>query len=64
MNVEPYQIVTGILFGIQTVGQLIRVAGQIPIQIGSLGIPVSLSAFGLVLTLLLSIWAFRLAVKQ
>ena len=64
MNVKPYLIVTGILFGIQTVGQLIRVAGQIPIQIGPLSIPVSLSAFGLVLTLLLSIWAFRLAVKQ
>ena len=64
MNVKPYLIVTGILFGFQTVGQFIRVAGEIPIQVGSLSIPVSLSAAGLVLTLLLSIWAFRLAAKQ
>ena len=64
MNVKPYLIVTGILFGFQTIGQLIRVAGQIPIQVGSLSVPVSLSAVGLVLTLLLSIWAFRLVAKQ
>jgi hypothetical protein len=64
MNVKPYLIVTGILFGLQTVGQFIRVVGQIPIQIVSLNIPVSLSAVGFVITLLLCIWAFRLSVKQ
>ncbi len=64
MNVKPYLIVTGILFGFQTVGQLIRVASQIPIQVGSLTIPVSLSAAGCVVTLLLCIWAFRLVVRK
>ena len=64
MNVKPYLLVTGILFGLQTVGQLIRVAGQIPIQVGSFNIPASLSVAGLGVTLLLCIWAFRLAAKQ
>ena len=64
MNVKPYLIVTGVLFGFQTVGQFIRVVNQIPIQVGSLNIPVSLSAVGFVVTLLLCIWAFRLVVRQ
>ena len=64
MKVKCYLIAAGLLFGFQTVGQLIRVMAQIPIQIGPLNIPVSLSAIGLVVTLLLCLWAFLLMAKQ
>ena len=64
MNVKPYLIVTGILFGLQTIGQLCRVIFQVPIQVGTINIPVWPSAIGLIVTLLLCTWAFRLAIKR
>ena len=61
MNVKIYLIVTGVLFGLQTLGQLSRLIFQVPIQVGTLNVPVWPSALGLIVTLVLCIWAFRLA---
>ena len=64
MDTKTYLVLTGTLFGLQTFGQLFRVIYQVPIQVGPVNIPVWPSAFGLVVTLLLCVWAFRLARRQ
>jgi hypothetical protein len=63
MNEKNYLIVSGVIFGLQTVGQLIRLIFQIPAQVGTLNIPVWPSALGLLVTVSLCVWAFRLASK-
>jgi hypothetical protein len=63
MDIKVYLIITGILFGLQTIGQLFRLTYQVPIQIGEISIPVWISALGFIVTLFLCIWAFRLARK-
>ena len=63
MNDKTYLIVSGVLFGLSTIGQLIRLIFQIPVQVGTLNIPVWPSALGLIVALSLCIWAFRLASK-
>jgi hypothetical protein len=63
MNDKIYLIVSGVIFGLSTIGQLIRLIFQIPVQVGTLNIPVWPSALGLIVALSLCIWAFRLASK-
>ena len=63
MNDKTYLIVSGVIFGLSTIGQLIRLIFQIPVQVGTLNIPVWPSALGLIVTLSMCIWAFRLASK-
>lgn len=63
MNDKTYLIVSGVIFGLSTIGQLIRLIFQIPVQVGTLNIPVWPSALGLIVALSLCIWAFRLASK-
>ena len=63
MNDKTYLIVSGFIFGLSTIGQLIRLIFQIPVQVGTLNIPVWPSALGLIVALSLCIWAFRLASK-
>jgi hypothetical protein len=61
MPVRTFLIVAGTLFALQTIGQLIRVVFLVPIEVGALTIPVWPSIVGLLVTLVLCIWAFRLA---
>ena len=63
MNDKTYLIVSGIIFSLSTIGQLIRLIFQVPVQVGTLNIPVWPSALGLIVALSLCIWAFRLASK-
>jgi hypothetical protein len=63
MNDKTYLIVTGVIFGLSTIGELIRLIFQVPVQVGTLIIPMWPSALGLMVTLSLCIWAFRLANK-
>jgi len=63
MNDKTYLIVSGVIFGLITIGHLIRLIFQIPVQVGALNIPVWPSALGLIVALSLCIWAFRLASK-
>lgn len=60
MNDKPYLIVTGALFGLITLGQLMRLTYQIPVQIGAWNIPLWPSLIAVVLALALCVWAFRL----
>ncbi len=63
MNDKTYLIVSGVIFGLSTIGQLIRLIFQVPVQVATLNIPVWPSALGLIVALSMCIWAFRLASK-
>ncbi len=55
-----YYLVTGIIFFIITILQLMRIINQWPAQIGNFVIPIWASGITVVITLLLGIWAFKL----
>lgn len=60
MNYKNYLIVSGIIFGLITLGQLVRLTFQIPVQVGPMNIPIWPSFIAVSLALALCIWAFRL----
>jgi len=60
MNYKNYLIVSGIIFGLVTAGQLARLTFQIPVQVGQVNIPIWPSFIGLVVALTLCVWAFKL----
>jgi hypothetical protein len=64
MNNKTYLITSGVLFGLITIGQLIRLIFQVPVQLGSLHLPMWASVLAIIVALSLCIWAFRLAGKQ
>jgi len=59
MKDRSYQLVSGIIFGIITIGQLTRLIGQIPVQIGTFDVPLWPSAIAFMIALTMCIWAFR-----
>ncbi len=61
MKDKPYLIVSGVLFGLITIGQITRLTYQIPVQIGTWNVPLWPSLIAVVLAFGLFIWAFRLA---
>ncbi len=63
MTDKTYLIVSGIFFGLITIGQLIRLIFQVPVQIGSLNLPMWPSVLAIILALTLCILAFRLVRK-
>ena len=63
MNNKPYLIVSGIIFGLSTIGQSMRLIFQIPVQIGAINMPVWSSVIGLIVVSPMCIWAIRLASK-
>jgi len=60
-NITSYLVISGFIFGIVAVAQLLRVIYQLALQIGSINIPMSLSVIAAAIALVLSIWAFWLA---
>ena len=60
MKDKAYLIVSGVLFGLITLGQLTRLTYQIPVQVGEWSVPFWPSIIGVVLAFALCIWAFRL----
>ena len=60
MKDKTYLIISGIVFGLWTIGLLARLLYQIPVQVGTLNVPIWPSFIGTVLALLLCIWAFWL----
>jgi hypothetical protein len=60
MKDKAYLIVTGALFGLITLGQLMRLTYQIPVQIGEFNVPLWPSVIAVVLAFTLCAWAFRL----
>lgn len=63
MNNKTYQIVSGIIFAIMSIGQLTRLIFQFPVQIGTFNVPVWPSAIAFIVALVMCIWAFRSANK-
>ena len=57
-------IVSGVLFGLITLGQLTRLTYQIPVQVGEWNVPLWPSVIGVVLAFALCVWAFRLVRGQ
>ena len=53
-----YVVVSGSVFGLIALAQLLRAINQVPIQAGSVGIPVWISWAAAVLFAGLSVWAF------
>jgi hypothetical protein len=53
-----YVLVSGVVFGVIALAQLIRAANQVPVQVGSVAIPVWVSWLAVVVTGSLCAWAF------
>ncbi|MFC2100640.1 hypothetical protein ACFLRZ_02300 [Bacteroidota bacterium] len=63
MNKKAYIIITGVLFGLVTIGQLIRLAFQVPVQVCTINLPMWPSVLAILFALLFCIWAFLIARK-
>ena len=59
MNRRSYRTVSGLVFGLIAVLQLIRAVTQTPVQIGTTAIPVGASWVAVVVAGALVVWAFR-----
>jgi hypothetical protein len=64
MGVRAYLLVSGCLFGLIAVLQLIRAVRQVPVTLGSTSVPVALSWVAVIVAGSLSVWALRLASRQ
>ena len=54
-----YAAISALIFALVALGHLLRIVNQWTVQIGPLGVPMSVSWIGLVITALLSIWGFK-----
>ena len=61
MNDKAYLAVSGTLFGLVSIGHLMRLIMQTPVQIGTWTFPMWPSAIAVVVTFVLCVWAFRAA---
>ena len=59
MRRSGYQTISGLVFGLITLGQGIRAVRQLPVQIGATSVPVWVSWVAVVVAGSLCIWAFR-----
>jgi hypothetical protein len=64
MPTKPYLIVSAAIFGVVTLGHVLRLAYGIPVQLGTLSIPLWLSGFGMLVGGALCVWGFILAGKR
>jgi hypothetical protein len=55
---SKYVVVSGVMFGFMALAQLVRAVKQVPVQIGSVEIPVWVSWVAVVVAGSLCIWAF------
>jgi hypothetical protein len=56
---DNYRLVSGIVFGVVAILQLVRAISEWPVQIGSFAVPVSFSWVAFVVAGALCVWAFR-----
>jgi hypothetical protein len=59
MTRNSYQTVSGLVFGLITLGQGIRAVRELPVQVGATSIPVWVSWIAVVVAGGLCLWAFR-----
>jgi len=64
MNSSNYHSVSGVIFVLMAIGQLSRLVLQIPIQIGTINVPLWSSVIAFLVPLFMAIWAFRSAGKS
>jgi hypothetical protein len=56
---DTYRLVSGIVFGIVALIQLVRAFNEWPVQIGPFAVPVAFSWIAFVVAGALCVWAFR-----
>ena len=56
---KNYIVVSGLIFGVIAVAQVLRAAMQVPVHVGGFEIPVSASWVAAVVAGSLCVWAFR-----
>ena len=59
MERSGYQTISGMVFGVIAIGQGIRAAMQVPVQVGTTSIPVWVSWVAVLVAGSLCDWAFR-----
>ena len=64
MGLRAYLMVSGCLFGIIALAQLIRALKQVPVTLGGHNVPVTLSWVAAIVGSSLSAWALRLASQR
>jgi hypothetical protein len=64
MKRQAYFYISGCIFGVVGILHFIRIVFQLPVQIGTLSVPVGLSWVGGVVAFILCAWGFRLAGKE
>ena len=64
MGRSGYRTVSGVVFGLIALLQGIRAVMQVPVQLGTMTIPVWLSWVAVVVFGTLCVWAFRSGEKQ
>jgi hypothetical protein len=56
--ISRYAVVSGVLFGLIALAQLLRALNQVPVQVGGVEIPIWVSWAAVVLTGSMCAWAF------
>jgi hypothetical protein len=56
---DTYRLVSGVVFGIVAILQLVRAISEWPVQIGPYAVPVAFSWVAFVVAGALCVWAFR-----
>ena len=56
---DTYRLVSGIVFGIVAIIQLVRAINEWPVQIGPIAVPVAFSWVAFVVAGALCVWVFR-----
>ncbi|HEY2567233.1 MAG TPA: hypothetical protein VGH95_05985 [Candidatus Aquirickettsiella sp.] len=64
MNKELPLVIAGIVFGFVALMHLLRLIYRWPIMLGGYNAPISVSIFGLIISIILAIWMFFAAVKK
>ena len=59
MERSGYRTISGMVFGLIAIGQGIRAAMQVPVQVGTTSIPVWVSWVAVLVAGSLCVWAFR-----
>jgi len=58
---DTYRLVSGIVFGVVAIIQVVRAISEWPVQIGPFAVPVAFSWVAFVVAGALCVWAFRSA---
>lgn len=56
---DTYRLVSGIVFGVVAILQIVRALNDWPVQVGPIAVPVWFSWLAVVVAGALSVWAFR-----